>query len=174
MPFFAYRYLTFVIISFDNLEDIQIDLDNISVAQSATCMIEDCGRIASLHKKSTSLLCQNIRSINKNYDSLTTLLARSKSRWDLIILTECWLYKSPPLPLMHGYTSAATNLHRSQNEGVVIFYRSHLQASVSEPLIQDANCLLLKLNNDTVVIAIYRSPAVPGFTKRPHEICLQL
>ncbi|KAJ8714534.1 hypothetical protein PYW07_002759 [Mythimna separata] len=123
-------------------------------------MIEDCGQIASLHKKSISLLCQNIRSINKNFDSLTTLLERSRTYWDLIILTECWLYNSPPLPSMQEYTSVATNQHRSQNEGVVIFFRSHLQASVSEPLVQDANCLLLKLNNDTVVIAIYRSPAV--------------
>lgn len=131
-----------------------------SVAESSTCLIEDCYNIAELHKNALSLLCQNIRSISKNFDGLSTLLDRSKTSWDFIILTECWLHKSPHLPAIPDYTCVSTKQHSSQNEGVVVFFRSHLQVSVSEPLVQDANCLLLRLSNDTVLIAVYRSPAV--------------
>lgn len=130
------------------------------MAVSESCMIEDCKKFVRLHCGALTLLCQNIRSINKNFDSLTTILHRSRTSWDFIILTECWLNNSPLLPLLHDYNSVATSQHGTQNEGVVIYYRSYLRVSVSEPLIQDANCLVLTLNTDTVVLAIYRSPAV--------------
>ncbi|KAJ8711402.1 hypothetical protein PYW07_008644 [Mythimna separata] len=127
-------------------------------------MIEDSKEIASQHIGALSLFCQNIRSIFKNFNGLATLLERSKTSWDMIILTECWLHNSPPIPSINDYLCVSTKQNRSQNEGVVVFFRSHYQISASEPLVQDANCLLLKHNNDTAIVAIYRPPAVRNIT----------
>lgn len=129
-----------------------------------TCSIEDCHHVASLHQGALKLLNQNIRSINRNFDGLTTLLERSGTTWDLIILTECWLLHSPPIPVMQGYNLAATSRHRTQNEGVIVYSRTQLQIYFKEPEIHDANCLALTINKDTVVIAIYRPPAQQNFT----------
>lgn len=144
--------------TFDNHNTYCADLDSVSVASSSTCMLEDCVKL-SPKAKSLKLLNQNIRSVNCNIDGLHTILERAKVEWDLIILTECWLFNFPPIPIIQGYNVSTSSVHRTQNEGVIAYYNKKLTIAVSEPNLSDANCLVLVIDGDTVVVAIYRPPA---------------
>ncbi|CAH2217101.1 jg3101, partial [Pararge aegeria aegeria] len=104
------------------------------------------------------LLHVNIRSISCNFDSLTILLKRIGSPVDVLVLTECWLSKSPLLPSLPGFVTYKTSF-KNQNDGVVVYVRDGLDITVEEPLFSDANCLVLKYRNELVIIAIYRSPS---------------
>ncbi|XP_045446602.1 uncharacterized protein LOC123654761 [Melitaea cinxia] len=86
--------------------------------------------------------------------------------WDLIILTECWLHNNRNLPSLEGYNSVLTEKNFTQNEGVVVFFKKHLKLFVSEPDLCDANCLMINLEDNITIIAVYRPPGykdVPRF-----------
>lgn len=116
--------------------------------------------------KCLKIIHQNIRSIYRNFPDFQTLLVRSMTDWDLIILTECWLHNNRNLPSLEGYNSALTEKNFTQNEGVVVFFKKHLKLVVSEPDLCDANCLLINLEDNITIIAVYRPPGykdVPRF-----------
>lgn len=104
------------------------------------------------------MIQQNIRSIKCNLPGLLPIIARTAVEWDCIVLTECWLSSTVFLPSLDGYDSFATTNNLTQNEGVVVYYKNGLFISVEEPVIEDANCLVITLNKDTVALAIYRPP----------------
>lgn len=140
--------------------DIIKDLDNFTICHSSTCDIEDCPNIISKPVHTIKILHQNIRSVNKNFPSLLTLLERSNTDWDFIILTECWLQNNPSIPSLDGYSYIKTNRNKTQNEGVIIFYKNNstLSISISEPNLSDANGLTIKIDSSTLLLAIYRPP----------------
>ncbi|CAB3243565.1 unnamed protein product [Arctia plantaginis] len=71
---------------------------------------------------------------------------------------ECWLSKCPHLPTIPGYESFQSDFH-NQNEGVVVYIKSDVPFIVEYPGVADANCLIVKLREDTALVAIYRSPS---------------
>jgi hypothetical protein len=87
-----------------------------------------------------------------------TLLDRSKTDWDLIVLTECWLRHSYYIPSLDGYCFAQTENNLTQNEGIVVYFKDYMNIEISEPNIRDANCLMLKINPNIVIVLIYRPP----------------
>lgn len=123
---------------------------------------------------SLNILTQNIRSINCNINNFSTLILRSDIEWHIIVLTECWLPTAKLIPELCGYNHIATTRHKTQNEGVVIYYKKGLRVVCEEPLISDANCILLKLNKDTCILGIYRPPNESDTTKLMNSIDLQL
>ena len=52
----------------------------------------------------------------------------------------------------------ATCKNFTQNEGVVVYSNTKISLKVEEPDIIDANCLILKIDFEFVVVAIYRPP----------------
>ncbi|KAF9797956.1 hypothetical protein SFRURICE_019299 [Spodoptera frugiperda] len=109
--------------------NINNDLDSISVAQSGSCDIDNCYEMEFNTANSLKIISQNIRSLNCNITNFETLLARSRTHWDVIVLTECWLSRSPNIPHMDGYNYFSTSKHKTQNEGVVIYYRHGIGAT---------------------------------------------
>lgn len=91
--------------------------------------------------------------------NLLTLLQRTNISWDVPILSECWLRSERPIPYLDNYSYITTTSHKTQNEGVVIYYKNQFNATYEEPVIADANCLLLKLNTETCIIGISRPPS---------------
>ncbi|CAG4975023.1 unnamed protein product [Parnassius apollo] len=79
-----------------------------------------------------------------------------KADFDLIILTECWLSCSGPIPLLESYSSHATKQTYNQSDGILIYIKDNLKCTVEEPTFQEANCLIIKFGTHTVVIGIYR------------------
>lgn len=142
-----------------SIESLGQDLDDIQVAESTTCNIDDIIKHIPFSKTNFNLLSQNIRSLNCNMNNFETLLQRSLIPWDVIVLTECWLPSAKCIPHLDNYSFAMTTNNKTQNEGVVVYYNSRLSVTHEEPAINDANCLLLKINNNICIIAIYRPPS---------------
>lgn len=130
-----------------------------SICDSAVCCIDDSYTLFANSNKSLKILNQNIRSINKNMAGFFTILHRSGLDWDIIVLTECWLNHAPNIPILNGYTHYMTNHNYTQNEGVVLYIRNHLSVVIEEPHFLDANCLTIKVNNNTLIICVYRPPS---------------
>lgn len=136
------------------------DLDSFSVSESNTCDVEDCKHLLPSSNKTLTLLTQNIRSINRNMHGFEVLLQRLDISSDVIVLTECWLSKQKlNLPTLDGYYSYKTERNINQNDGLVVYIKNNLQTTKEEPVSQDSNCLIIKINPDTVVMAIYRPPS---------------
>jgi hypothetical protein len=134
------------------------DLDTYKTTYETLCIPEDCSRLINNTNISLKVMTQNIRSIACNIDNFDTLLVRTNIPWDLLVLTECWLPKTGHIPVIPGYDYAATNNNLTQNEGVVVYYRLNLCPKIEEPLFTGGNCLIIKVNPSTVIVAIYRPP----------------
>lgn len=72
------------------------------------------------------------------------------------MLTECWLSCVQRIPPLDGYNHYLTNNILTQNEGVVIYCKNNISVSVEEPNISDCNSLMVKINQSTAMLAIYR------------------
>lgn len=150
-----------------------IELDTLSIADSITCDVDTIQR----HLTSVSglkVISQNIRSISCNLNSFYTSLCRSGIDWDVIILSECWLKGSGTIPYLQNYSVSATERNNTQNEGVVIYFKKQLNIIIEEPLLEDANCLLAKLSEDTCIIGIYRPPSHTNTTNFINSLDLLL
>ena len=106
------------------------------------------------------LLSLNIRSINKNYNDLLILLQQFQNIFDVIILTECWINNHYVPKIIQGFDSYYTKCVRLQNDGVVVYIKSSINAMVTEPSLDDANCLHLILDDCLHIFAIYKSPSI--------------
>lgn len=141
-----------------NINVILTDLDSYKTTNGILCVPEDCSRLLKPTHKSLTVLTQNIRSLACNSDNFYTLLMRTNTAWDVIVLTECWLPSSRHIPVIQGYDYVPTRNNLTQNEGVVVYFRDHLCLTIEEPSFSDGNCLIIKMNSSTVIIAIYRPP----------------
>ncbi|KOB51952.1 putative tick transposon, partial [Operophtera brumata] len=148
----------------DEIVSLTRDIENLNLADSFICAPEDTGQYLRYGNNSLKLLHLNIRSINCNFDGLLLLLHRIQSHLDIIILSECWLSKCPSLPSLPGFSSYASD-YKSQNEGVVAYVRVELSCDVVFPTFDDANCLLLKIDDKIAVVALYRSPSIKNIDR---------
>ncbi|KAL4703897.1 hypothetical protein ACJJTC_013074, partial [Scirpophaga incertulas] len=138
--------------------DLQTEFDNLNIAETAICDAASCVSHLPDSRQCLKIFQQNIRSLKCNLPGLLPILASTGVDWDCIVLTECWLPSTPFLPSLDGYNSYASSNNLTQNEGVVLYYKNSLNISVEELIIEDANCLAIFLNKDTVALALYRPP----------------
>lgn len=107
-----------------------------------------------------TIVSQNIRSINKNFDKLTVFLSLLKFSPDIIVLTECRLDEFSSEISLDQYTYHKSHRYLNQNDGIVIYSKTGLTVHTLEPPFVDANCLILKINNQYTIITLYRSPSI--------------
>jgi hypothetical protein len=112
-----------------------------------------------IRRRHLTIITQNIRSLNRNYNDFLVLLTRFNMIFDMIILTECWLTTDSYLPTIPDYVCYATQKCLNQNSGVVVYIRNSLNAQVAEPHLDDANCLLVKIGSEFAILGIYRPPS---------------
>ncbi|CAG5019771.1 unnamed protein product [Parnassius apollo] len=136
------------------------DLDQVDIANRISCDIQDLTKCISIGKTDLTILCQNIRSIYRNIDSLQATLSLLKFEVDVLVLTECRLDKSKPIPQIpnYSYTALETTYNINQNDGVVIYAKSHLNLEFMEIKLKDASCIQLRIL-DLTILGIYRSPS---------------
>lgn len=143
-----------------NIININNDLDQLCVGDAAICSPDNCRKHVKLFDTNNiNLLHINIRSINKNFDSLQVLLSQTGINHDIIILTESWLSKTLNLPKLDGFQSYSTKTNSNQNDGVVFYIKESLKSTVWEPEFECGNCLVCQLDNKLAVVAVYRSPS---------------
>lgn len=118
---------------------------------------EECGKIISKHE--VTLLHVNIRSMQKNFEFFSVMLARLKISFDVIVLSECWINDSSIIKQIDGYTSYNTKKYINKSGGVIIYVNTKWSANVTEPDIDEANGLVVEVPKAFTVIGIYRSPS---------------
>ncbi|CAG4958153.1 unnamed protein product [Colias eurytheme] len=138
--------------------NIAADLDSYKIKCHAVSNI-DCCKSFLTSDYNFKVLSFNIRSINKNFDNFVISLQRLKLLYDVIILNECWLSEHSQIPLLQNYTAYKTTKIINQNGGVVMYVRDGLCVTVSEPPIDEANCLQLIVDKKVCILGIYRSPS---------------
>lgn len=107
--------------------------------------------------KPLKILTQNICSISANIHNFSTLLHNINTDVDVLILTECWLHKKPAVSNLPGFLSHSSSNPTNQNDGVVVYYNNSItNVSISDPKIIDASSLLIQIQQETVILAIYR------------------
>lgn len=108
-----------------------------------------------------NILTYNIRSISHNFDQFSLILKRINIKFDVIVLTECWLQEGTIVGQIDGYTSYRSRKLINRAGGVVIYVRSIWNATMHEPSeIRDANCVIINIPNKLTVLGIYRSPSI--------------
>lgn len=136
------------------------DIDNTDIFfNTRLTSPEECPNILGDVKNQVTIICQNIRSILKNFDHFNIFLSRLKFSPDIIVLTECRLTEYTPKVQLNGYECFYSKCFLNQNDGLAILYKSELSVRIEEPPFQEANCLLIHINTDITICAIYRSPS---------------
>lgn len=105
-----------------------------------------------------TVVTQNIRSINKNFTAFTVLLERLMFLPDVLIFTECRLNENSAETKLKSYNYHKSLTYLNQNDGIVVLTKDHLKVDVCEPKFNDANCLLLTIDDAITIVALYRSP----------------
>lgn len=146
----------------DDLNMVSNDIEQISVSESFVCAPEQVSHHINSNSIGLKICHVNIRSINCNFDHLLILLQRININLDVIVLSECWLSKSPHIPTLPDFDHYES-FFENQNDGVVVYVRSQLKVNVDIPNFNDANCITLKFSNNISVIALYRSPSYKNF-----------
>ncbi|KAL0851642.1 hypothetical protein ABMA28_007414 [Loxostege sticticalis] len=113
------------------------------------------------------ILTFNIRSMNHNFDDFLITLGRLNIKFDILILTECWLDDNSNIDTLDGYNSYRTQKFINQAGGVVAFVKSELNPIVCEPDLDDANCLRIDIPNHLSILGIYRGLPPYKYFSRP-------
>lgn len=143
----------------NNIDKLYGCIDEVSVSEAYVCNPEKCSLLLGKIKKRITVISHNIRSISKNLNEFLLLVKRLKTLPDIIILTECWLSKCSNVPIIEGYDATSTTNHILQNDGVVVYIKSHIASVSYEPSFLNANCLISVINNDIAIVSLYRSPS---------------
>lgn len=134
------------------------ELDKFDIAQSIECQPQNFIAQNQINKSDITIVSQNIRSVYKNMDDFSLNLSALNLLPDFIVLTECWLDSSKPVPLMNNYTSYNTVHHLNQADGVIAYVHNKHTVSAKEIQLSHASCLEITCNN-FIIIGIYRSPS---------------
>lgn len=137
-------------------------IDELSVSKIHSCAPELTNTFLKHPNRYLKVLSQNIRSINRNFQHLQTLMHRISCDSDLVVLTECWLACSNNfyLPMLQNYTMLKTSKHLNQSDGVVVYFKSDLHVTYEEPdFSQTASGLIIKIKSEVAILCIYRSPS---------------
>lgn len=106
-----------------------------------------------------NILHVNIRSVNHNFDEFTVFLSNLSIFPEIIVLSECWLSKVSTPPALSGYAGYLTVKNTNQNDGVIVFVKTSITHIVIESHIQDANCLICRIESlNLAIVALYRPP----------------
>lgn len=140
--------------------EVVTDIDNNVKVGDVTVIdgASDCSMLVS--KKSFNIALQNIRSIQHNFNSFQLLLEQLNINTEIILLTECRHSRLLHLPIYGDYNIHSSSKIVNQNSGIVVYYIKYLNIEFIEPIICDAECLIVKVDNNTAIICIYRSPSV--------------
>lgn len=119
---------------------------------------EECENILK-SKFQLKVLTFNIRSIGNHFDHFLVLLKRINVDFDIIILTECWLNENTLVGTIEGYSVFRTTIEFNKAGGVVTYVKSNLNATMHEPNVSEANCLVIEIPDVVTLLGIYRSPS---------------
>ena len=144
--------------------------NNLSPIDSVFYAVEEA--VTSFKKsndKTFSVLHLNVRSLNKNFESLKGILTTIKFEFKVICLTETWCPNDPrneTLFNLENYTSINQVRKHGRGEGICVFIHNSLTFKLRSDLGTNSNDIeslvieIINKNSESVVInAQYRQPA---------------
>ena len=127
-------------IKIETQEGIENEEENVSSLNFEYYNLKEFSDLKSSinHKKSSSFLHTNIRSINKNIDSLSALISDLDFKFDFIGLSETWqnstLSKYNVPESLAGYHSFEYTPGQSQNSGCGLYIKNSINYSKRDDL----------------------------------------
>jgi exonuclease III len=128
--------------------------------------LTDLGDLKVIYPSYMKIFHLNIRSLNKNHDALITLLASQGIQFDIIVLSELWIYNLEYYRnILPGYNFHYNINLNNHSSGVGIFILDRSNYSV-DSTIEIEGCEVLKVTikalkekaEDFVLHCIYRHP----------------
>lgn len=107
--------------------------ENIEFCVDRECIFGNITELNSSIRSVTGLLIMlvNIRSIDKNFNEFNILLQSLNKSPDLIICTETFELKHPPLYKLEGYDLHYNNSKINRNDGVAIYIKTNIKYKVT-------------------------------------------
>lgn len=134
-------------------------LDNLNLANSFECNIEELQEKVQHKVCNLTIVSQNIRSIYSNIDDFQVTMTELNFDIDILVLTECRIQLNKPIPNIINYNSFHTKNRLNQNDGVTTYIKNSHAAKVKEIILENASCIEISLH-DLVILCIYRSPSI--------------
>lgn len=140
--------------------DNSLKIDCLSIGDSESChKYLSPAQPNAVNKNTLTVVTQNIRSINANFDLFLAFLSSLNTSVDVLVLTECWTSCHNPPPSLNNYDMFWTRNKINQNDGVVTYVRQELGAAAYEPPVSDGNCLVVTMSPDYAIVCSYRPPS---------------
>ena len=119
----------------------------------------------------------NIRSLNRNFESLVDLLILLKHEFDIIGISETWDSDQKPIGehSLEGYHPLVAQSGKSQNAGVGLYIKDHLNYKERNDLTttssgndSDFECIFIELDSNILIGVVYRHPncSIQNFTNQ--------
>ena len=130
---------------------------------------DDLKESAGINNDNLTLLCSNIRSVNKNFDSFKELLSETDVRFPIIGLVETW-FKDKPHDYYHlnGYSLESCNRINKKGGGVCLYVDEDISYNVRH----DINELNKLKYTESLFVEIEKSKSqniVVGIVYRPPD-----
>lgn len=113
-------------------------------------------------RKSISLLHSNVRSINKNLNSLLAFIAKQGEAFEIVATTETWLRRHENIIIPGYVTVSQPRESRYRGGGVALFVTDSLQYTILSSVSccsPELEALFLKLECGLIVGVVYRPPS---------------
>ena len=161
-----------------NVLDYNSQLEN--YANIKTRIVLDHNDIFADKQKNPTLniIHINIRSLNKNYDSLLILLESIKTKFDIIVLSETWKVNNLEYFNILGYEIFYSEACHNQNDGLLMYVSNNIIAKFTVQKFSEntfTNLTFKKNGMQFNIIAVYRLPSTDGniFLHELQNILLQ-
>ncbi|CAG4972034.1 unnamed protein product [Parnassius apollo] len=102
-------------------------------------------RLASVEQQQADIHPLKEAEHIKNFTYFTIALKRMAFDLDVIVLTECRIAESSIIPVLPGYISYRTHKITNQNSGVVVYIKDAWNSNVTEPVFNEADCLIIEI-----------------------------
>lgn len=115
------------------------------------------------YDKLLNIIHFNIRSLRKNFDELLAYLTLiNLENVDVIVLSETWRLEQVGHFIISGFSLYYNNSYYNQNDGLVIYVKTNLNATTDVICLTETNLLrvIIEINNSKIAITgSYRSPS---------------
>ncbi|CAK1594243.1 unnamed protein product [Parnassius mnemosyne] len=123
--------------------------------------MEKCKSVLTNDEHSLKVLTFNIRSYQRNFNDFKIALKRLDLDFDVVVLTECWLCDGIIFEPLEGYKIYQSLSQVNKCSGIVTYVKNSWNSEIAPQVhkLDDADSLLININNDLTVLGIYRSPS---------------
>ena len=111
--------------------------------------IENYNYVTKQNSNFIEVMMINIRSVNKNFNSLLVFLKTLERKPDVIVCSETWKLLCPNYFNVEGYNFYYNQSHINKADGVVVYVNSNLRSTTKIEDFGQAKFLSTEINNNS-------------------------